>query len=192
MRPISTPLCRCSQGNASPTNAARQFLEDVREHAALLLERGPGEYGFIHLTFEEYLSAVALALKGQGDAGPIAETLVKHVGEQAWRELTLLTIGYIGIRQQLSKVSGDVVERLIKAKTGAPGEAVILAGDAVLDTWPSGVPLRSQAPTRVSASGATQTPGMSAITTSDRVSSRSFSSRLAVTASSGSDSFNSS
>ncbi len=132
------------QGNPSPTNAARQFLEDVREHAALLLERGPGEYGFIHLTFEEYLSAVALALKGQGDAGPIAETLVKHVGEQAWREMTLLTIGYLGIRQQLSKVAGDVVERLVKAKAGAPGEAVILAGDAVLDTWPSGVPLQSK------------------------------------------------
>jgi formylglycine-generating enzyme required for sulfatase activity len=66
------------------------------------------------------------------------------VGEQAWRELTLLTIGYLGIRQQLSKVAGDVVERLVKAKTGAPGEAVILAGDAVLDTWPSGVPLKSK------------------------------------------------
>ena len=132
------------QGNPSPTSAARQFLQDVREHAALLLERGPGEFGFIHLTFEEYLSAVALALKGQGDGGMIAETLVKHVGEQAWREMTLLTIGFLGIRQQLSKVAGEVVEMLAEAKAGAPGEAIILAGDAVLDTWPAGVPLQSK------------------------------------------------
>jgi len=128
------------RGDASPHQSARQFLMDVREHAALLLERGPGEYGFIHLTFEEYLAAVALALKGQGDSAPIIEILSAHVGEQAWREVTLLTIGYLGIRQQLPKVSGEVVEALVSKKPGPPGEAVVLAGDAVLDTWPGGVP----------------------------------------------------
>ncbi|MBW7920372.1 MAG: SUMF1/EgtB/PvdO family nonheme iron enzyme [Anaerolineales bacterium] len=132
------------QGSPSPANAARQFLQDVREHAALLLERGPGEFGFIHLTFEEYLSAAALALKGQGEAKPIAEALLRHVGEQAWRETTLLTIGYIGVRQQLSKVAGEVVELLAGSKDGAPGEAAVLAGEAVLDTWPGGVPLQSK------------------------------------------------
>ena len=117
---------------------------DVREHAALLLERGPGEYGFIHLTFEEYLAAVALALKGQGNPTPIIDVLSKHVGEQAWREVTLLTIGYLGIRQQLPKVSGEVVEALVDNRPGPPGEAVVLAGEAVLDTWPGGVPPRSR------------------------------------------------
>ncbi|MBL8090079.1 MAG: SUMF1/EgtB/PvdO family nonheme iron enzyme [Anaerolineales bacterium] len=132
------------RGDVSPHQAARQFLQDVREHAALLLERGPAEYGFIHLTFEEYLAAVALALKGQGDSKPIIETLSAHVGEQAWREVTLLTIGYLGIRQQLPKIAGEVVEALVKEKPGPAGEAVVLAGDAVLDTWPGGVPLPSR------------------------------------------------
>lgn len=132
------------RGDASPHQAARQFLLDVREHAALLLERGPGEYGFIHLTFEEYLAAVALALMGQGDSRPIIETLSRHVGEQVWREVTLLTIGYLGIRQQLPKIAGEVVEALVDAKPGPLGEAVVLAGDAVLDTWPGGVPLQSR------------------------------------------------
>ncbi|MBI5933752.1 MAG: SUMF1/EgtB/PvdO family nonheme iron enzyme [Chloroflexi bacterium] len=132
------------QGHPSPSNAARQFLQDVREHAAILLERGPGEYGFIHLTFEEYLSAVAIALKGQGNPETIADILLKHVGEQAWREVTLLTIGFLGVRQQLSKVAGEVVERLANARGGAPGESIVLAGDAVLDTWPAGVPLQSK------------------------------------------------
>lgn len=132
------------RNEASPHQAARQFLTDVREHAALLLERGPGEYGFIHLTFEEYLAAVALALKGQGNAAPIIETLSAHVGEQAWREVTLLTIGYLGIRQQLPRVAGEVVEALVNNQPGPPGEAVVLAGDAVLDTWPGGVSLQSK------------------------------------------------
>ncbi len=132
------------RGDASPHQAARQFLSDVHEHAAILLERGAGEYGFIHLTFEEYLAAVALALKGQGSSKPIIETLFRHVGEQAWREVALLTIGYLGIRQQLPKIAGEVVEALVDEKPGPPGEAVILAGDAVLDTWPSGVPHHSK------------------------------------------------
>lgn len=132
------------RSDASPHQAARQFMLDVREHAALLLERGPGEYGFIHLTFEEYLAAVALALQGQGDSRPIIEKLSAHVGEQAWREVTLLTIGYLGIRQQLPKVSGEVVEALVERQPGPPGEAVTLAGDAVLDTWPGGVSQQSK------------------------------------------------
>jgi len=128
------------RGDVSPHHAARQFMLDVREHAALLLERGPGEYGFIHLTFEEYLAAVALALMGQGDSTPIIEVLSCHVGEQAWREVTLLTIGYLGIRQQLPKIAGEVVDALVEKKPGPAGEAVVLAGDAVLDTSPNGVP----------------------------------------------------
>ncbi|GAB1469545.1 hypothetical protein MASR2M66_04210 [Chloroflexota bacterium] len=128
------------RGDLSPHQAARQFMLDVREHAALLLERGPGEYGFIHLTFEEYLAAVALALMGQGDSTPIIETLSQHVGDQAWREVTLLTIGYLGIRQQLPKVAGQVVDAIVEQKPGPAGEAVVLAGDAVLDTSPNGVP----------------------------------------------------
>jgi formylglycine-generating enzyme required for sulfatase activity len=132
------------RSEASPHQAARQFLIDVREHVALLLERGPGEYGFIHLTFEEYLAAVAIALKGQGNSASIIETLSAHVGEQAWREVTLLTIGYLGIRQQLPKVAGEVVEALVNNQPGPPGEAVVLAGDAVLDTWPGGVSQQSK------------------------------------------------
>ena len=127
------------RGEADPEAAARQFLLDVREHAALLLERGPEEYGFIHLTFEEYLAAVAIALRGQGDARPIVEVLSRHVGEQAWREVSLLAVGYLGIRQQLPKVAGEVIEALLESQPGPPGEAVVLAGEAVLDAWPGGV-----------------------------------------------------
>ena len=127
------------RGEASPPAAARQFLQDIREYSALLLERGPGEYGFIHLTFEEYLAAVAIALRAQGNAHVIADILAAHVGEQVWWEVSLLTIGYLGVRQQLPKVAGEVIERLVEAKPGPAGEAIVLAGEAVLDTWPSGV-----------------------------------------------------
>ena len=132
------------RGEAVPEDAARQFLQDVREYAGLLLERGPGEYGFIHLTFEEYLAAVAIALEGQGNCRPILNRLAEHVGDPAWREVALLAVGYLGIIQQLDRVAGDVVETLAGERPGAPGEAVVLAGEAVLDAWPGGVPPASK------------------------------------------------
>jgi formylglycine-generating enzyme required for sulfatase activity len=119
--------------------AARQLLADAHEYAGLLLERGPGEYGFIHLTFQEYLAAVAIALQGQREVKPVIEALAAHVGDDNWREVTLLTIGYIGIVQQRDEAAGDVVWELIKRSPGEPGRAVVLAGEAVLDAWPGGV-----------------------------------------------------
>lgn len=131
-------------GDEDPVRAAQGFLEDMREHAALLLERGPDEYGFIHLTFEEYLAAVAIALEAQGDPRPIAEFIGRYIGEQTWREVALLAIGYVGIRQQLQRVAGDVLEILLDTQPGSPGEAVLLAGEAVLDAGTAGVPESSR------------------------------------------------
>ncbi len=130
------------RGANDPERAARQFLADVREHAGLLLERGAGQYGFIHLTFEEYLAAVALAQRGQQDVEPVVSSLAAHLGDPAWREVSLLTVGYLGIVQQRDQAAGAVVEKLA-ALDG--GEAVVLAGDAVADAWPGGVMAASKA-----------------------------------------------
>jgi len=134
---------RAERGEVSPEAAARRFLEDVREYAGLLLERGPGEYGFIHLTFEEYLAAVAIALEGQCDIQPIVNELSAHVGDPAWREVALLAVSYLGIIQQRDQAAGAVVEALAAPGVEKP-EAVVLAGEAVLDAWPGGVPLASK------------------------------------------------
>ncbi|MBX2997827.1 MAG: hypothetical protein KF893_04905 [Caldilineaceae bacterium] len=41
--------------------------------------------------------------------------------------------------QQRDEAAGDVVGALIDRAPGEPGEAAILAGEAVLDAWPGGV-----------------------------------------------------
>ena len=133
------------RSDPDPEAASRQFLSDVREHAALLLERGADEYGFIHLTFEEYLAAVALAFKAQGDPAPVVAALAAHIGEQAWREVALLAVSYIGIIQNLPRVAGLVVEGLAAAEHGAPAEAAVLAGEAALDALPDGITRESAA-----------------------------------------------
>ena len=134
-----------SRGEADSEACTRQFLEDVHDYASLLLERGPGEYGFIHLTFEEYLAAVAIALRHQGDAKAIAHALGAHAGETAWHEIALLTVGYVGLIQQMDRIAGDVVETLCQESNGPPGATVVLAGEAVIDAWPAGVTPASKA-----------------------------------------------
>jgi formylglycine-generating enzyme required for sulfatase activity len=127
------------RGEGNPERAARQFLSDVREHTGLLLERGSGQFGFIHLTFEEYLAAMAIAQRGQQSIDSIGEALATHVGDDNWREVSLLTIGYLGIIQQRDEAAGAVLQRLIQQAPGELGQAVVLAGEAVVDAWPGGV-----------------------------------------------------
>ena len=119
--------------------AARQLLTDARDYASLLLERGAGEFGFIHLTFQEYLAAIAVAQRGQSDLQPVVDTLAKHIDDARWREVALLTIGHMGIIQQRDEAASDVLLRLLARKPGKAGSALFLAGEAVLDTWPGGV-----------------------------------------------------
>ncbi|RMG62679.1 MAG: NACHT domain-containing protein, partial [Calditrichaeota bacterium] len=127
------------RGEENPEARSRQFLTDIREFSGLLLERGAGQYGFIHLTFEEYLAAVGIAQNAQESIQPVVHTLAKHIGDDNWREVSLLTIGYLGIVQQRDRAASAVVKELIKKRPGKPGEAAVLMGDAVYDAWPGGV-----------------------------------------------------
>ncbi|WP_407882774.1 tetratricopeptide repeat protein, partial [Scytonema sp. NUACC26] len=80
-----------------------QFLRKVRETTGLFIERTPGVYGFMHLTFEEYFAARYIADKDRSD---ILQLLEKHRYESRWDEPLLLTLGYYGnfSPTQLSKL----------------------------------------------------------------------------------------
>jgi energy-coupling factor transporter ATP-binding protein EcfA2 len=66
--------------------AARDTIRLMREQTGLLVERGPGLFGFLHLTFQEYLAARYLS----GRTKPF--TLLRpHRHNPRWREVLLLT-----------------------------------------------------------------------------------------------------
>ncbi len=136
-------ICR-ERGAADPESAARQMLSDVREHAGLLLERGPGEYGFIHLTFQEYLAAVAVVQQGQSVAGPVIRILADHVGDDNWHEVALLSVAHMGLIQQRDETASEVVLGLCESGKGNPGEAIVMAGEAASDAWPGGITLKAK------------------------------------------------
>ena len=131
-------LC-AGRGHAEPARAAESFLKDVRDHSSLLLSRGEHHYGFIHLTFQEYLAAVALARKAREGAGTLVETLAPHVGEAPWHEVIVLTVGHLAIIDQWEQAASEVVEGLLDRAPGPPGEAAVWMGEAVADAGPGAV-----------------------------------------------------
>ncbi|MEM7248111.1 MAG: SUMF1/EgtB/PvdO family nonheme iron enzyme [Acidobacteriota bacterium] len=114
---------------------ADTFLNDLAQHAGLLIERGPKLLGFLHLTFQEYLAAVGLALRGQEGVGLILEYLRPRVTEPAWREVTRLCVAYLALVQHRDESAGAVIEALAEmAAEGADcGKPVVLAGEAAVD-----------------------------------------------------------
>jgi formylglycine-generating enzyme required for sulfatase activity len=82
---------------------------------------------------------MAIAQRGQQSINPIVEALAGHVEDDNWREVSLLTIGYLGIIQQRDEAAGTALQRLIQQAPGELGQAVVLAGEAVVDAWPGGV-----------------------------------------------------
>lgn len=87
-----TAICH-ERGWPEPEKAAKQFLQDARDHAGLLVERGQGTYGFLHLTFQEYLAAVAVAQKGQSDPQPVVDALAARLDDDGWRAIPSLWPG---------------------------------------------------------------------------------------------------
>ena len=67
----------------------RPFLALVEEDVGLLAARGRQVYGFLHLTFQEYLAAAALIQ----DRSRVGEELLARLGSPRWREPILMALG---------------------------------------------------------------------------------------------------
>ena len=70
-------------------SARKRFLQVIEERTGLLAARGEGGYSFFHLTFQEYLAALAIA--GRDDYIPYT---TERMHEAWWREVVLLEAGY--------------------------------------------------------------------------------------------------
>jgi formylglycine-generating enzyme required for sulfatase activity/energy-coupling factor transporter ATP-binding protein EcfA2 len=94
--------------------AARDFLESVRHYSNLLLERGQGRFGFIHLTFEEALAARGLVQLSQLRLDNSLEVIRTHLSDPGWRETILLSVGIWGLVREQPRVAGEVVRAILK------------------------------------------------------------------------------
>ncbi len=107
--------------------AVVRFLNTIQERTGLLVARGEGTYAFSHLTFQEYLAALAVA--GRDD---YVEYSLRHTADEWWREVILLEAGC------LSTKSKEKTTRLIRAIADAKTEPtlyhnLVLSAECVRD-----------------------------------------------------------
>lgn len=95
----------------SVRQAVEQFLRKVRETTGLFVERAPGVYGFMHLTFEEYFAARYIA---DHERSEILQLIRKHLHEPRWDEPILLALGYYGVHspRQVNKLVEELFSNL--------------------------------------------------------------------------------
>jgi len=120
---------------------ARSFMLSVHKYSNLLVERGPKQFGFLHLTFEEMLAAYGLYQKGQLNLDESLDVICQHMTDPGWRETLLLAIGVWGLANKQPKVAGKIVTAIVAADPGYehPGENLLLAGACLEDVGVEGI-----------------------------------------------------
>jgi HEAT repeat protein/energy-coupling factor transporter ATP-binding protein EcfA2 len=81
------------EGSNTAEIPAIRFLETLALRSSLLQFQGDGQYGFPHLTIQEYLAARHIA--AQPDPEPI-NLVMEHLHDAWWEEVHLLTVGRLG------------------------------------------------------------------------------------------------
>jgi hypothetical protein len=118
--------------------AADDLADEYYEAAAgcgLLEERATDILAFWHPTFEEYLAAVDCATP----TAQATDCILPLRDDPRWREVVLLSVGYVGLVQLDAQTAGEIVEAIAE-KDPSPWEPVLqqhlrLAG-AVLTDYP--------------------------------------------------------
>lgn len=105
--------------NLDPENVPPSFFHDVdvfvdkmRTDVGLLSERGENLYGFLHLTFQEYLAALFLVR----DRNLAAERIIERLTDPRWREPILMCLGHISVNNKWgSNDRQRLLSRLLEA-----------------------------------------------------------------------------
>ncbi|MCP4427918.1 MAG: SUMF1/EgtB/PvdO family nonheme iron enzyme, partial [Chloroflexi bacterium] len=92
--------------------AVERFQRVIAERTGLLVARGEGVYAFSHLTFQEYLAALAIAARDD-----YVDYTLTRCGDGWWREVILLEAGFLSM---LSKVRTTRLIRAIAEKKQEP------------------------------------------------------------------------
>ena len=114
---------------------SKVFLDSVHTYSNLLIEKGHRQFGFIHLTFEEYLAGFGLALERET---VLCKKFPKYLKQpEHWKETLLLSLGAMSVvKTDQEKANGILEDLLEDGKEGSP-EFILFAGEALNDVGAS-------------------------------------------------------
>ena len=116
----------------NPEELAETFLRFIKERAGLLVEAGDGLYSFLHLTFQEYLSATYLRKSGEtAGIGIIWEFIEGRCVDSRWHEVIRLLVGSL----ERTESQAFLLERIVSGEAGLDdAPRALLAGGCLLDS----------------------------------------------------------
>jgi HEAT repeat protein len=100
---------------AKAQRAAREFLRRAGEDVQILLERGAGEWGFLHLTFQEFFVAAGLHAKEAFE-----DVAFKHLFDPRWEEVLRLGVGYLALVQKRPTGAQRFVKKVLEHEEPEP------------------------------------------------------------------------
>lgn len=110
----------------SRKHAADDFLRIMVESCGLLQEKGENLFGFLHLTFEEYLAGRALMESESIDRDT---WLQKNGNRENWKEVIRLAVG-----GAYSRDASNMLEKILTMpECNRAGYQALLAGECLLD-----------------------------------------------------------
>jgi len=89
--------------------SAREFLERAGKEVQILLERGAGQWGFLHLTFQEFFTAVGLLSSERFE-----EVAFEHLFDARWEEVLRLGVGYMALIQKRSQATQRFIRQVLE------------------------------------------------------------------------------
>jgi len=98
----------------TPNGEPLEFLRDVEDSSALLVQKENGVYGFAHLVFQEYLASVHIKTEG------LVQRLAANAGQSWWHETARLYAAQAD--------AGPIVEACL-AQDRPPARVLLLAAD---------------------------------------------------------------
>jgi HEAT repeat protein len=88
--------------------AAKEFLERAGKEVQILLERGTGQWGFLHLTFQEFFTAVGLLSSERFES-----VALQHLFDPRWEEVLRLGVGYMALIQKRAQATQRIIKGVL-------------------------------------------------------------------------------
>jgi hypothetical protein len=121
---------RTSNLNAEPQDLAEEFLEFIKERAGLMIEVGDQQYSFVHLTFQEYLTASYISATSEiGGVEAIWTSIAEHYDSANWHEVVRLLVASL----RAEETKEYLIEKILN-ETQHHRNRVLLLGGLLIDS----------------------------------------------------------